>query len=207
MTFIKLIGVGGHSKVIMNIANLCDILVTELYDDNTLAHNTKFCGVMVLDSIKDSLVGNLIIAIGDNITRKLISEKCSKANWQTIIHPSVIISKDVEIGEGTVIMAGAIIQPGTRIGKHCIINTGACVDHDCILQDFVHISPNAALAGNVIVSEGSHIGIGATIIQGVYIGKWAIIGAGAVILKDVPDYAVIVGNPGKIIKYNSIENE
>ena len=48
------------------------------------------------------------------------------------------------------------------------------------------------------------MGIGAVIIQGVKIGNWVTIGAGTIILNDVPDYAVIVGNPGKIIKYNSL---
>jgi acetyltransferase EpsM len=60
----------------------------------------------------------------------------------------------------------------------------------------------ASLAGNVLVGEGTQIGINATIRQGIKIGKWATIGAGAVIIKDVPDYAVVVGNPGKIIRYN-----
>jgi acetyltransferase EpsM len=56
----------------------------------------------------------------------------------------------------------------------------------------------------VQVGEGTHIGIGACVVQGIKVGKWATIGAGAVIIKDVPDYAVVVGNPGRIIKYNSI---
>ena len=50
------------------------------------------------------------------------------------------------------------------------------------------------------------IGIGAVIIQGIKIGKWAIIGAGAVIANDIPDYAMVVGVPGKIIKYLKNEN-
>ena len=53
-----------------------------------------------------------------------------------------------------------------------------------------------------MVGEGAHVGIGACVIQDIKIGKWATIGAGAVIIDDVPDYAVVVGNPGKIIKYN-----
>jgi acetyltransferase EpsM len=70
------------------------------------------------------------------------------------------------------------------------------------VEDFVHISPNAALAGNVKVGEGTQIGIGACVMQNIRIGKWAIIGAGAVIIRDVPDYAVVVGNPGRVIKRN-----
>lgn len=97
-------------------------------------------------------------------------------------------------------MANVSINPSASIGNHCIINTGSIVEHDCVLSDFVHISPKAALAGNVFVGEGTQIGIGAAVIQGIKIGKWVTVGAGAVIIKDIPDYAVVVGNPGKIIK-------
>lgn len=69
----------------------------------------------------------------------------------------------------------------------------------------MHICPGASLAGGVEVGEGSMVGIGSTVIQGVKIGKWATIGAGTVIVEDVPDFAVVVGVPGKIIKY--LENE
>ena len=63
------------------------------------------------------------------------------------------------------------------------------------------------MAGNVQVGEGTQIGIGASVIQGVKIGKWAMIGAGSVIISDVPDFAVVVGNPGKIIKYKTVKTE
>ena len=104
-------------------------------------------------------------------------------------------SKATLILNGTVVMAGVSINADTRIGFHCIINTNASID-------YVYISPNAALAGNVLVKEGAHIGIGASIIQGVKIGRWSTIGAGAVIIDDIPDFAVVVGNPGKVIKFN-----
>ena len=56
-----------------------------------------------------------------------------------------------------------------------------------------------------MVGFGSHVGIGSSVIQGVIIGKGAIIGAGAVVLRNVPDYAVVVGNPGKILKFRNNE--
>jgi acetyltransferase EpsM len=88
---------------------------------------------------------------------------------------------------------------------NCIINTNASVDHHCIIEDFVHIAPSSTLCGNVKVGEGSHVGAGSTIIQNIRIGKWCVIGAGAVITKDIPDYSLVVGVPGKIIK--SLRNE
>ena len=71
----------------------------------------------------------------------------------------------------------------------------------------MHISPKAALAGNILVKKGAQIGLGANLIQGITIGENAIIGAGSVVLKDVPANAVVVGNPGRIIKINEVENE
>lgn len=68
-----------------------------------------------------------------------------------------------------------------------------------MIEDFVHISPNAALAGNILVKKGAHIGIGANIIQGITIGENAVVGAGAVVLNDVPDQAVVVGSPARVI--------
>lgn len=98
-------------------------------------------------------------------------------------------------------MMNALINASVTIGMHCIINSGAIVEHDCKIADFVHICPGAKLAGGVEIGEGTMVGLGSNVIQGIKIGKWVTIGAGAVIIQDIPDYAVVVGNPGKIIKY------
>jgi acetyltransferase EpsM len=200
-----LFGGSGHCKVIIDIIknnNLYDI--TSIIDDNPIVD--KIFGIDVVRRIKFNDDDILFIAIGDNKIRKKISSKHSNVNYPILIHSNAIMGINVSIAHGTVIMAGAIVNPDTRIGKQCIINTGAVIEHDNLIDDFVHISPNAALAGNVNVGEGTQIGIGACVIQGVKIGKWCTIGAGSVILRDVPDYAVVVGNPGRIIKYNQ-ENE
>jgi sugar O-acyltransferase (sialic acid O-acetyltransferase NeuD family) len=196
---LSIFGVGGHSKVVIDVARLNGISISSFFDDNQSSHNTEFCDVKVVGSVVDFIDGNAIIAIGDNKTRKIISGRVTKANWITIIHPSAIISKDIVIGEGTVIMAGAIIQPGTRIGKHSIINTGACIDHDCLIGDFVHVTPNCSLAGGVSIGDGTFIGIGSSIIPNKIIGNWTTIGAGSVVLNDIPDYCTAFGIPAKPI--------
>ena len=52
----------------------------------------------------------------------------------------------------------------------------------------------------VLIRQGAWIGAGATILPGVCVGKYAIVGAGSAVTKDVPDYAVVVGNPAKVVK-------
>lgn len=197
-TKVILYGASGHCKVLIDILNLQEISIELIVDDNPSI--VSLVGIPVVLSKEFSKQDNLIIAIGDNLIRKKISKK-NNVNYIILTHPKANISPFATIEKGTVIMVGAIINSSSSIGSHCIINTRALIEHDCTIGDFVHIAPKATLAGNVTVGEGTQIGIGAIVIQGIKIGKWCIIGAGAIIIKDVPDYAVVVGNPGRIIKY------
>jgi sugar O-acyltransferase (sialic acid O-acetyltransferase NeuD family) len=198
---IYLYGASGHAKVVIEILEQSQQKIAGLIDINPTISNLLDYPVYSSLEEAEADVCEIIISIGDNRIRKKIAEGLS-IDFANAIHSSSNISVRAKIAAGTVVMAGASINVNTVIGKHVIINTNCSVDHDCVIDDYVHISPNAALAGNVTVGEGTHIGIGACIIQGVTIGKWATIGAGAVIINDVPDNAIVVGNPGRIIKYN-----
>lgn len=193
-----LFGASGHSKVILDIIQQNNDVVTAIFDDNPKVSQIDGIPVNKIETIDENQ--EAIVSIGNNEIRKKITEKFA-FRYQLAIHQNAVVSKTSKISEGTVVMANAVINPGADIGRHCIINTGAIVEHDCKIGDFVHISPNAALAGNVTVGEGSHIGIGAVVIQGLRIGNWATIGAGAVIIHDVPNFATVVGNPGKVINF------
>lgn len=192
-------GASGHAKVVLDILFSNTIDIKAIIDDNPKANYLFNIPVVNTANFQNSDNSQFIIAIGDNLTRKKIVDK-NKFQYFKAIHSGASASNFSSIDEGTVIMPKAVVNADAIIGKHCIINSGSVVEHDCCLADYVHVSPNASLAGNVTLEEGVHIGIGATVIQGVTIGKWATIGAGAVIINDVPDYAVVVGNPGKIIK-------
>jgi acetyltransferase EpsM len=69
-----------------------------------------------------------------------------------------------------------------------------------MIEDYVHISPQVTICDSVTVKEGTHIGAGATVIPNITIGKWCLIGAGAVITQNLPDYSLVVGVPGKVIR-------
>lgn len=197
-----LYGASGHSKVIVDILNELKVEIQGILDD--APRFSSLNGVPVFQAVDVPLLKSdlLLISIGNNAIRKKIASRI-EVDFYSAIHPSAVVSKKGRIGSGTVIMPNAVVNADAVIGKHCIINSGAVVEHDCAIADFVHISPNAALAGDVTVGEGTQIGIGASVIQGIQIGKWATVGAGAVIIENIPDYAVVVGNPGKVIKFNT----
>lgn len=198
---ITLYGASGHGKVIIDVLKSTSDRPLIIIDDNPKTGSVLGIPVVKTSQANRETLRNTIISIGNNKVRKKIAGELN-TNYVNAIHASAIVSPFSKIGEGTVVMAGVKINPDSVIGRHCIINTGAIIEHDADISDFVHISPSVSLAGSVTVGEGTHVGIGAIVIQGVTIGKWATIGAGAIILKDIPDYAVVVGNPGKIIKYN-----
>lgn len=201
---VYLYGAGGHCKVVLDIL-LCDnkYNVKLILDDAPLVN--EMLGVTIINDFnkEDFSDKNCIITIGNNQVRKKIANSF-KANFIMTIHPNAIVSKFAKVGNGTQIMAAAVVNSDAVIGEHCIINTGAIIEHDCILEDYVHISPNATLGGNVTIGELSQVGIGATIIQNIIIGKNVMIGAGAVIIENIPDNAIVVGVPGKVVKYKEV---
>lgn len=205
MKKVRIYGAGGHSQVIRKVLELNDIVVTDTYDDKPSNAHSAYQDSTIESGARDGMIefphegDPVIIAVGNNLQRAEIA-KFLKSGFTKAIHPSSIIAESAIVGEGTVVFAGAIIQPNTTVGKHVIVNTAASIDHDNVIGDYAHISPKAALCGHVEVGEGSHVGVGAVVIPKIKIGKWCTIGAGTVVIKDVPDYATVVGNPGRIIK-------
>lgn len=200
-------GASGHAKVIVDIISSKDYEPIDfIIDDDRSIHQLLDIKVSH-DWMPEMDDKKTVIAIGNNLTRKKVAKKIQNSFSKALIHKSAVISPGSEIGNGTVIMANAVVNSSSCIGTHCIINTASVIEHDVLIHDFVHISPSATITGNVHIGEGSHIGAGATVIPGIKIGKWVTIGAGAIIINDIPDFAVVVGNPGKIIRFNTIKNE
>lgn len=112
-------------------------------------------------------------------------------------------------------ISGACVG-SVKIGKNVIINSNllAMARGGITIEDNAMIAANVQLISNnhdpydlwilpckpVLIKEYAWIGAGATILPGVCVGKHAIVGAGSVVTKDVPDYAVAVGNPARVVK-------
>ena len=199
-----LIGAGGHAKVVIDILRANGVKITGIYDSNP--HIEEISEIPFLGSEEGVtfMQGEVIITIGNNAARKKVANKIAVIAGIAISKHATIAAVST-IADGTVITPGAIVQTHSVIGRHVIVNTAANIDHDCEINDFVHISPGAVLCGNVHVGEGAQIGAGAVCIPNVKIGKWCVIGAGTIVTKDIPDYAVAVGVPARIIKYNNFQ--
>lgn len=118
------------------------------------------------------------------------------------------------IGENCIIGQNSYIDNNVVVGNGCKIQNNVSLYNGVTLEDEVFIGPSVVFT-NVInprafierksefrptrICRGASIGANATIVCGVTIGEYALIGAGAVVTKDVPPYALVVGNPARII--------
>lgn len=195
-----LYGASGHGKVVYSI---CSSKVSCFVDDNNLIKTFSNIPVVSYEDLPDDNE-KIILCIGDNINRKKVSIRVHHP-FDNVISKYAVVDNTVVLGFGNQIIHRSLIQADVKIGSHCIINSMSSVDHDCILGDFVHIAPSATLCGNVVIGEGSFIGAGAVILPNLKIGEWSIIGSGSVVTKDIPDNAVVIGNPARILKTNGTE--
>ena len=202
MKDILIFGAGGHSYAVVElIKSLHTYRLSVIYDDHP--RDTSILEIPVVKYQGEDILNTpLCVAIGDNAIRKSISQKL-KGNYPTFIHNSAIHYPSVKIGKGTMVFPNVVLDADVHIGDFCIINNQATISHNAKIGHFCHIAINAALAGNVSIGEGTLIGVGSIVLPGITVGKWATIGAGALVTKNVPDHAVVYGNPAKIIRYNN----
>ncbi len=132
-----------------------------------------------------------------------------------IWHFSHILS-GTTIGENCNIGQNVVVGPDVAIGNGCKIQNNVSVYKGVTLEDDVFCGPSMVFtnvynpranirrmdeARPTLVRKGASLGANCTIVCGVTIGQYAFVGAGAVVTKDVPDYALVYGNPARIHGY------
>lgn len=147
----------------------------------------------------------------------VIDEGCEIGNGTKIWHfshimPGCKIGRNCNIGQNVVISPEVVLGDNVKVQNNVSIYTGVICEDDVFLGPsmvFTNvINPRSAVNrrgqySKTHVKKGASIGANATIVCGHDIGKFAFIGAGAVVTKEVPDYALVVGNPAKQVGWMS----
>ena len=123
---------------------------------------------------------------------QLQAKNCNIGQNVVRISPDVVLGNNVKIQNNVSVYTGVICEDDVFLGPSCVFTNVINPRSFIIRKDEYK---------KTLVKKGASIGANATIVCGYDIGKYAFIGAGAVVTKDVPDYALVVGNPAKIIGY------
>jgi acetyltransferase EpsM len=177
------------------------------YLNDRLAHDTALYGGKVLCSFNDwPLLDNDISFVAplhksgrmqQNVAR-IFGLRIPDSRWARLIDPRAAVAEDVGLGPGSIVGQFATIDTETTTGAHSFIRPNAFVGHAASIGDFVYVGPNAVICGFSRIECGAHIAPGAVVRGDVKVGRFAIVGLGAVVTKDVPDYAIVAGNPARI---------
>ncbi len=141
-----------------------------------------------------------------------VDEPCSIGPGSKIWHFSHIM-KDCRIGARCNIGQNVVISPGVTIGDNVKIQNNVSVYTGVILEDDVFCGPSMVFTNVVnprshvtrkdeykttLVRKGASFGANCTVVCGTTIGNYAFVGAGSVVTRDVPDYALVYGNPARV---------
>jgi UDP-2-acetamido-3-amino-2,3-dideoxy-glucuronate N-acetyltransferase len=147
----------------------------------------------------------------------VIDEGCEIGAGTKIWHFSHVMTGAV-IGEKCNLGQNVVVSPDVRLGKNVKVQNNVSIYTGVICEDDVFLGPSMVFTNVInprskvirreeymktLVGTGASIGANATIICGNDIGKYAFIGAGAVVTKEVPAYALVVGNPSRQIGWMS----
>lgn len=193
-----------------NISQFGSFNIIGFLDDDINKLGKTFYGHQVLgtsenidDFTKDNTQLAVVIGIANPHVKAAIHNRLKKkhVNFPNFIAINSWISEGVKLGEGIIIYPGVSINFETTVQDFVIINMNCAIGHNCVISRYSTLAPSVKLAGFTFVKVSSDLGIGAATIQGVVVGENAVIGGQSMLIYNVPDNAVVVGNPGRVIKY------
>lgn len=209
-----IIGAGTYGEVYLAYLQEAGVDIVGFLDDDPKYANQSVREIPVLGSIskletlkETNGIEAVYCPLGNNKLRVKFLERARELGYKTpnYIHPSVIISPNVSIGEGVYILLGTTIMPHTVIKDFVMISMGVHLAHHCVLEEGVFLSTGCNFGASIHAHKYAYCGISSTIMTGIHeLGEDCLIGAGAVVIKDVPDRAVMAGVPAKVLKMKDL---
>lgn len=208
MEDIIVVGAGGHAQIVIDIIekqNKYNIIAlvagaSEL-KDSLFGYPIKV-GDDKLEFFYNQGITKIAIGVGgfrDNSVRKRIYEKVKEIGFKLppLIHPSAVIGKSVQIGDGSVIFAGVVLNPLVNIGENSIVATSSSVDHETLIGNHVLISAGVTIGAFANIGDNSLIALGAKVISGIQISNNVLVAAGSVVVKNIEANKTVYGIPAK----------
>lgn len=141
----------------------------------------------------------VVVAVGNPLLRRKIVEYELPAGVQhaTLIHPSVIRSDTVRIGEGSILCAGIILTCDIILGKFTHLNLHSTIGHDVETGAYFTTAPGVHISGNVKIGECVYFGTNSSTVEKLTIADNVVVGASACVVNNLTEAGTYVGVPAK----------
>lgn len=208
-----ILGAAGTARDVMSIID--DInsggeryRCTGLLDDNPDLWGTDLLGLPVigpLDELSRLDAPNLVNTLGsprNYAVRQIVGEKARATGhaFESIIHPSAVISRHARIGLGAIIFPQVVVMANVRLGEQVLLLANTVLNHDAVVGDYSIAASGVDISGAVQIGRNCYLGVGSSIMHGVAVGDGALIGMGSVVIRDVAAAAVVAGNPARVLR-------
>ncbi len=172
-------------------------------DDDIHALDAYPCDYKIVGTIKDWTPKDdeeFALALGSpSLKRKIVKILKDKgAKFADVIHPTAMLSKYAEHGEGLIMFPNSKLSCNSKVGEFVTI-LSTLIGHDTLIGDYTVISGGCNIVRNVEIGNDVFLAAGVCIAQDLKIGDGAYLGLGSVVLKDVPPNSTVFGNPARIL--------
>lgn len=196
---IIILGAGGFARELYCWAIQSGFSLLAFYDE--LAVNPRaLYKLPVISDLRGYEGCEFLVGVGDPNLKAAMALRAKGAGLKVappMIHPSSCIGTNVMLGEGSIICPRVVLTADIQIGEGVLINLSSTVGHDCRIGEFATLAPGVNLSGRTLVGDRAYLGTNSATKEGVEIGAGAVVGMGAVVLKHVDEEAVVVGNPAR----------
>ncbi len=201
---LALIGGGGFSKEIAEVAQMCGYTVDATYSSQPSVQVGTYRGYLDELLADRAAYAGVALAVG-GVSRAAIQARADIIAWLNrhalpcppLVSPHAIVSQGVAAGAGAFVAHGVIVNVDARLGRFCVVNTGAIIGHDAEIGDNATISPAAFIGGRCTIGADCLVGPLAKVLQGLKVGERATIGVGCTVLRSVADGATVWPKPDK----------
>jgi sugar O-acyltransferase (sialic acid O-acetyltransferase NeuD family) len=207
MKDLYIVGAGGFGREVYSWLQDEGTLIKENHfrgflDDNSTALDGFDLDAGIVGSVSEfSDISNAVFICGIgtvSVKRELCADLRRKgAKFLRLIHPTVIMGRNVQLGEGVVLCPRVTLTCDIRVGDMAMINCHSSAGHDAVIGNWTTISAHCDLTGASEIGDGAFLGSGCRLLPTKKVGDGAIVGPGSVVMRNVPAGARVLGSPAR----------